>query len=330
MRAVLPTVGVPLEKARLVPQVGELPDPVAREGEVVVDVEAAGLNRADLLQLAGQYPPPAGESDVPGLECAGVISSVAWGVDRWKVGMRVMALVAGGGLATRVAVPAGQLMALPDNLSFIEGAALPESGITAWTNLVFEGGLVTGEVVLITGATGGVGTFAVQVARDLGARVIASARNVERLARLRELGVEDLVPEDDALAERVRALLGGRRGVDMVLDLVGGSSLPGHLAALKTGGRLVLIGLLAGAKAELDLHPFLRRRLRLIGSVLRARSRDEKARLVEGFAAFAVPRLRAGRLRPVIDQVMPLEEAAQAYTAMADGKGFGKIVLTMR
>jgi putative PIG3 family NAD(P)H quinone oxidoreductase len=329
MRAVLPTVGAPLDGARLVPQVGELPDPTAREGEVVVEVEAAGLNRADLFQLAGQYPPPAGESDVPGLECAGVIASVAWGVDRWKVGMRVMALVAGGGLATRVVVPAGQLMPLPDNLSFIEGAAIPEAGITAWTNLVFEGGLVTGEVVLITGATGGVGTFAVQVARELGTRVIAAARNAERLARLRDLGVEDLVTEDEKLPERVRALLGGR-GVDMVLDLVGGTSLPGHLAVVKTGGRLVLIGLLAGAKAELELHPILRRRIRIMGSVLRARSRDEKTRLVEGFGAFAIPRLRAGRLRPVIDQVLPLAEAARAYAAMADGKGFGKIVLTMR
>jgi NADPH:quinone reductase-like Zn-dependent oxidoreductase len=217
---------------------------------------------------------------------------------------------------------------LPENLSFLEGAALPEAGLTAWTNLVFEGGVVAGEVVLVTGASGGVGTFAVQLARELGARVIASARDVSRLERLRDLGIEDLVAEDDDLAARVRQLAGGR-GVDMVLDLVGGARLPGHLAALKTGGRLVLVGLLAGARADLDLTTVLRRRLRIIGSVLRARSRDEKARLVAGFGAFAVPRLRAGRLRPVIDRGLPLDAAAEGYAALAEGNGFGKIVLTM-
>jgi putative PIG3 family NAD(P)H quinone oxidoreductase len=329
MRAVLPTGSSTTDGARPVPRVGELPDPVAREGEVLVAIEASGLNRADLMQLAGHYPPPPGESEVPGLECAGQIVAVGYGVDRWKVGMRVMALLAGGGLATRVAVPAGQLISLPDHLSFVEGAALPEAGITAWTNLVFEGGLVAGEVVLITGATGGVGTFAVQLARELGARVIATARDGGRLDRLRELGVEELVVEDDGLAARVRALMGGR-GVDLVLDLVGGSRLPGHLAALKTGGRLVLVGLLAGRSAEIDLEALLSRRQRIIGSVLRPRSRDEKTRLVEGFGAFAVPRLRAGRLRPVIDRVLPLAAAAEAYAAMAGGGCFGKIVLTMR
>jgi putative PIG3 family NAD(P)H quinone oxidoreductase len=326
MRAVLPADLSRAAGARPVPRVGELPDPVARPGEVVVAVEAAGLNRADLLQLAGHYPPPAGESEVPGLECAGQIAAVGEGVDRWKVGARVMALLAGGGQATRAAVPAGQLLPLPENLSFVEGAALPEAGLTAWTNLVAEGGLVAGEVVLVSGASGGVGSFAVQLARELGARVIAAARDHGRLERLRELGIEDLVTEDDALASRVREVTGGR-GVDLVLDLVGGARLSGHLAALKTGGRLVLVGLLAGGTAELDLGAVLRRRLRIIGSVLRSRSRDEKARLVAGFGAFAVPRLRSGRLRAVVAKVLPLDEAAQAYAAMAAGGSFGKIVL---
>jgi putative PIG3 family NAD(P)H quinone oxidoreductase len=326
MRAVLPVDPAAAAGAPPVPRVGELPDPVARTGEVLVAVAAAGLNRADLMQLAGHYPPPAGESDVPGLECAGQIAAVGDGVDRWKVGARVMALLAGGGQATRVAVPAGQLLPLPENLSFVEGAALPEAGLTAWTNLVAEGGLVTGEVVLITGASGGVGSFAAQLARELGARVIAAARDGRRLERLRELGVEELVTDDDELPARVRRATGGR-GVDLVFDLVGGSRLPAHLAALKKGGRLVVMGLLAGRTAELDLEDLLRRRLRIIGSVLRSRSRDEKARLIAGFAAFAVPRLRAGRLRPVVDRVLPLEQAAQAYAALADGGGFGKIVL---
>jgi putative PIG3 family NAD(P)H quinone oxidoreductase len=328
MRAVLPADPAAAAGGRPVPRVGELPDPVARHGEVVVAIEAAGLNRADLMQLAGHYPPPPGESGVPGLECAGRIAAVGEGVERWKVGVRVMALLAGGGQATRVAVPAGQLLPLPENLSFIEGGALPEAGLTAWTNLVAEGGLVTGEVVLVTGATGGVGSFAAQLARDLGARAIAAGRSLERLERLRELGIEELILDDDELPARLREMTGGR-GVDLVFDLVSGARLPAHLAALKKGGRLVLMGLLAGRTAELDLESLLRRRLRIIGSVLRSRSRDEKARLVAGFGAFAVPRLRAGRLRPVVSRVLPLEEAAAAYAALAEGGGFGKIVLKM-
>src|SRR5258708_29613078 len=174
MKAVLPAdpgnAGHPSDTSgsRPVPKVGELPDPVARAGEVVVEVHAAGLNRADLMQLAGHYPPPPGESDVPGLECAGQIAAVGEGVDRWQVGVRVMALLAGGGQATRVAGPAGPLLPPPRNLSFVAGGALPEAGLTAWTNLVAEGGLVTGEVVLLTGASGGVGTFAAQLAQELG------------------------------------------------------------------------------------------------------------------------------------------------------------------
>src|SRR6202521_3763649 len=174
--------------SRPVPVVGELPDPVARFGEGVVAGEAAGLNRAALMQLAGPSPPPPGESEVPGLECAGQIAVVGEGVDRWKVGNRVMALLAGGGQAMRVAVPAGQLLPLPENLSFVEGGALPEAGLTAWTNLVAEGGLVTGEVVLITGASGGVGSFSAQLAQELGARVIAAARDLRRLGRRGEVG----------------------------------------------------------------------------------------------------------------------------------------------
>ena len=323
-----PRAEAPGRGSHPIPVVGEMPDPVARTGEVLVEVEAAGLNRADLLQLAGQYPPPPGESDVPGLECAGRIAAVADGVEGWGVGTRVMALLAGGGQATRVAVPAGQLMRLPENLSAVQGAALPEAGLTAWTNLVPEGGLVAGEVVLVTGASGGVGSFAVQLARELGGRVIAAARDRGRLERLRQLGTEELVTDGEGLADRVRDATGGR-GADLVLDLVGGARLPEHLAALRTGGRLVLLGLLAGHSAELDLRALLRRRLRIIGSVLRSRSRDEKARLVAGFAAFALPRLAAGRLRPVVDRVLPHAEAAEAYAALAAGGVFGKVVLEM-
>lgn len=310
------------------PVLGELPDPRPGAGEVLVRVEATALNHADLLQLRGLYPPPPGESEVPGLECAGVVEEAGEGVEGWPAGRRVMALVAGGGHGERVAVPAGQLMPLPSRLSFVEGAAVPEVGLTAWTNLVTEGQLAAGETVVVTGAASGVGSFAVQLARELGARVLVAGRDRERLERLRELGAEECLPLGEELAAGVRRATGGR-GADLVLDLVGGEWLSGNLAALAPRGRLVLVGLLAGSRAEIDLRALLSRRQRLIGSVLRARSRLEKARLVEAFAAFALPRLADGRLRPVIDRVLPFERIGEAYAALAAGGLFGKVVVEM-
>jgi NADPH2:quinone reductase len=308
-------------------RVGELLDPVPGPGEVLVEVAAAGLNRADLLQVRGLYPPPPGESAVPGMEAAGRITALGPGVSGWQPGARVMALLGGGGQAERVAVPAGQLMRLPEELSFEQGAALPEAGLTAWTNLVAEGHLAAGETVLVTGASGGMGSFAAQLARELGARVLAAARNRERLERLRDFGIEELVTEGEGLAAEVRARTGGR-GADLVLDLVGGRLLPGHLAALRPRGRLVLLGLLAGERAELDLSLVLGRRLMVIGSVLRPRPRAEKAELVAGFASFALPRLARGALLAVVDRVLPLSAAAAAYEVLARGEPFGKILLS--
>lgn len=308
------------------PLLGELPDPVAGPGEVLLEVHAAGLNRADLLQLRGLYPPPEGESAIPGLECAGVVAGLGAGVVGWAAGERAMALLAGGGQAERAAVPAGQLLRLPPELTSIEGAAIPEAGVTAWTNLVVEGGLVAGESVVVTGANGGVGSFAVQLARELGARVIAAGRSRERLAPLADLGAAELVLLDETLPEAVRDATGGH-GADLVLDLVGGPHLPALIAALAPRGRLVVVGVTAGARAELDLAAVLRRRLRLIGSVLRSRPRAEKARLVADFGAFALPRLADGRLRPVVDRVLPLSEIADAYAALERGGLCGKIVV---
>ncbi|HKH48411.1 MAG TPA: NAD(P)H-quinone oxidoreductase [Thermoanaerobaculia bacterium] len=323
MRAVLP----PEDPRIPLPRVGDLPDPVPGPGEVLVAVEAAGVNHAELLQIRGQYPPLPGESDVPGLECAGrVVGRESPGL--WQPGARVMALLGGGGHATRAAVPTGQLMFLPDNLSFVEGGAIPEAGLTAWTNLVAEGELQAGETVLVTGATGGMGSFAVQLARELGARVLAAGRDAGRLEQLRELGVQEICVAGSDLAQQVREATGGR-GVDLVFDLVGGPSINAHLGALRDGGRLVLIGLLGGRKVDVDLGAVLSRRLRILGSVLRPRSRAEKARLVEGFSAFALPRLRDGRLRPVVEKVVPFERAAEAYKALDQGGTFGKIVLKM-
>jgi len=302
----------------------------------LVAVAAAGLNHADLLQLLGDYPPPPGESTVPGLECAGTVlatregnegSALAAPGGLFAPGARVMALVAGGAHAERAAIPVGQLMPVPANLSFVEGAAIPEAGLTAWTNLVVEGGLAAGESVLVTGATGGMGTMLVQLASELGARVIAAGRDRERLERLRPLGADEVVTLGE-LPARVRALTAGR-GVDLCIDLVGGAGIDGHLAALCNGGRLVLLGLLAGRRAEVDLGAVLSRRLRVVGSVLRARPRPEKAALVAAFSAFALPRLADGRLRPVVDRVLPFDRAGEAYAGLARGEVAGKIVLEM-
>lgn len=298
---------------------------MAGPGEVLVAVEASGLNHADLYQLRGQYPPPPGESQVPGLECAGrVVGRDAPGL--WQPGARVMALLGGGGHGSLVAVPTGQLMPIPDNLSYTEAAAIPEAGLTAWTNLVAEGGLQAGETVLVTGATGGMGSFAVQLARELGARVLASGRNPDRLQQLRELGVEEICLSGSDLAQQVREATAGR-GVDLVFDLIGGPSINSHLGALRKGGRLVLIGLLGGSRVDVDLGAILGRHLRILGSTLRPRSRAEKAHLVEAFAAFALPRLRDGRLRPVVERVLPSDRAPEAFKALEKGGVLGKIVL---
>ncbi len=325
MRAVLPDAR-PGRGGRPEPRLGDLPEPDLGPSEVLVRVRAAGLNRADLLQLRGLYPPPPGESDVPGLECAGIVERVGEAAGEWSAGDRVAALVAGGGQAELAAIPAGQLIPLPDTLSFEDGAALPEGCLTAWTNLVAEGGLEPGETVLVTGANGGVGTLAVQIAHELGARVLAAGRSLARLGPLSALGADGLLVDDDGLAEAVRDRTRGR-GADLVFDLVGGGRLACHLGALRNRGRLVLIGLMAGARAELDLGEILRRRLVLRGSVLRSRSREEKAELVAAFSSFALPRLADGRIRPVIERTLPFDQVAEAYRLLEGGGLSGKVVL---
>jgi putative PIG3 family NAD(P)H quinone oxidoreductase len=309
-----------------VPRLGDLPDPIPGPGEALVAIKAAGLNHADLHQLRGQYPPPPGESDVPGLECAGEILADASGL--WQPGARVMALTGGGAHGTLNAIPTGQLMPVPESFSWTQAAAIPEAGLTAWTNLVAEGGLQAGESVLISGATGGIGSFAVQLAHELGARVLATGRDRARLEQLRELGVDEVFVEGSDLAKQVREATGGR-GVDLVFELVGGSAINTHLSALRNQGRLILVGLLGGPNVEVSLGQVLGRRLRIIGSVLRARPRPEKAKLVADFTAFALPRLRDGRLRPVVDRVLPFESAPEGYKALEAGGVFGKIVFAM-
>ncbi len=300
----------------------EQPEPRPGEGEVLVAVRATALNRADLLQMRGEYPPPRGESAIPGLEAAGEIVACGTGVEGWSVGDRVAALLAGGGHAELVAAPAGQLLPVPESWSWVEAAALPEAALTAWTNLVVEGKLRAGERVLITGATSGVGSYCVTLARALGAVVVAAARDRERLEQLRPLGADEIVPIDE-----LPALAGGE--VNLVLDLVGGDVLPRALAALAPRGRLVLVGLMAGRRAEIDLGLVLRQRLTLRGSVLRPRSRSEKRALVEGFLAFGAARLARRELLPLVDRVFPFERIAEAYAFVERGRPLGKVVVTV-
>lgn len=326
MRGVLPRT----DSQHPVPQLGELPDPEPASGEVLVRVHASGLNRVDLLQIRGRYPVPEGEPEIPGLECSGVIEALGPGVAAgapWRVGDAAMALLGGGGHAERVAVQAGQLLPLPPAWTHEHGAALPEAAVTAWVNLVEEGRLQAGERVLISGVTGGVGSFACQLARELGAaQVIGTSRSRERLQVLREVGLEHGEVEDDRLPGRIRELTAGA-GVDVILDFVGGDGFGRRLELLAPGGRLVLLGLMDGPRGPIDLSAILRRRLRVVGSLLRPRPRAEKARLVATFDAFSRDRLADGRLRPLLAGAFSAVEVAKAYDVLAEGGHIGKFVL---
>lgn len=323
MRAVLPA-----SPTFTTPRLGEVPEPQPGPGDIRISVRACGLNHVDLMQMRGFYPPPQGESPVPGMECAGIVDEVGPGVERWRRGERVMALLAGGGQSEKVVAPEGQAMRLPESLSFVEGAALPEACLTAWTNLVAEGALEAGESVLITGATGGMGTMAVQLAHALGARVIAASRSRERLAKLPALGADAIFELGEGLPAQVARATGGR-GADLALDFVGGPALNQALASLRPHGRLVLVGLLAGRKAEVNLDLILGRRLRVIGSTLRHRPRAEKAALVRAFSEFAEPLLSRREIRPIVDRVFPFTQIEAAYAALAEGGVAGKIVVTI-
>ena len=317
-----------LPESRESPRLGEVPDPAPAAGEVLLEVRATALNRADLLQLQGLYPPPPGESPIPGLECSGTVLKVGSGVQGWEIGDRAMALLAGGGHGEKVAVPAGQLMTIPQSLSYTQAAALPEVALTCWTNLVVEGGLGEGQILLVTAAASGVGSFAVQLARELGARVIVAGRSLERLKFLQGFGTEASLDLKTYFPRWVLELTDGQ-GVDLVLELVGGQVLERSLACLKPQGRLVLVGILGGLRSEIDLGTVLRRRLHIVGSVLRSRSREEKACLVRGFTEFAADRLADGRLEPVIHRVLPFRDITQAYRELKEGSVLGKIVLEL-
>lgn len=307
--------------------IAELPDPKPQVGEVLIDVAAAGVNRADLLQRTGNYPPPAGAPEWPGLECAGTITALGEGVTGWQVGQRVMALLAGGGYAEQVAVPAGQIMPIPDGLDFAQAAAIPEALATAWANLKIAGGLKAGDDVLIVGGSGGVGSLAIQLANSLGARVITTAGGSDRAKRCRELGAAAAIDyRSQNIVEAVNEFTNGR-GVDVILDVLGAGALSDNVDMLATDGILVIIGLQKGAKGELNLGKLMAKRARVTGTTLRSRSVAEKSVIVAEASACALPWYESGKLKPIVHAEYALADAAQAHRDLDSGQVFGKLIL---
>jgi putative PIG3 family NAD(P)H quinone oxidoreductase len=309
-------------------ELAEVPTPEPQRGEVAVAVRATAVNRADLLQRMGKYPaPPHAPADIPGLEVAGEVAAVGDDVADWKVGERVFGLVPGGGYAERVVVPSRTLVAIPERLGFVEAAATPEAFITAWDAMVTQARLTAGETVLIHAVGSGVGTAAVQLARAVGARVVGTARTAEKLERARPLGLDvGVLAADNRFAVGVRDALSGR-GVDVIVDLVGGPYVAESLVCAAPRARIVVVGLLAGARVELDLGALLSRRLSIVGTVLRSRPLEEKIEAARAFARHVVPLLDRGLVAPVVDRVLPLAQAAEAHTHVASNAGFGKVVL---
>ncbi len=292
---------------------GEVPDPVPGSGEVLLEVHAAGVNRADVMQRQGHYPPPAGAPPYPGLEVSGTVD-----------GRPVCALLAGGGYAERVAVPRGQLLPVPGGVSLRDAAALPEVACTVWSNVVDVAGLRSGEVLLVHGGGSGIGTFAIQLAKALGATVVATARAAKHAA-LRELGADHVV--DYRADDFVAATAAATGGADVVLDIMGAAYLGRNVAALRTGGRIVTIGLQGGRKAELDLGALMAKRGSVAATTLRARSAADKARIVTGVREQVWPLIERGAIRPVVDRALPMAEAAEAHRLVESSEHLGKVLL---
>jgi putative PIG3 family NAD(P)H quinone oxidoreductase len=304
----------------------QVPDIDCGPDEVLVDVWAAGVNRADLSQARGHYPPPPGASEVLGLEAAGTIVKVGSNVSGWQAGDRVCSLLAGGGYAERVAVPAGMLLRLPEHWSFVQGAAVPEAWYTAYINLFEEGRLRPGETILIHAGASGVGTAAIQLATDSDARAIVTVGTDEKARLCMALGAVAInYKTQDFLAATLEATDG--QGVDVILDPVGGSYLARNTSALRPFGRLVNIGLLGGSMGELNMENVLRRRLHLIGSTLRSRSWEEKIAITRRFEKSVLPKLADGRLRPIIDRTYSIAQAQAAHRHLAENRTVGKVVL---
>jgi putative PIG3 family NAD(P)H quinone oxidoreductase len=308
-------------------RIAEVASPELESADLRIRVAAAAVNRADLLQRQGLYPPPPGASPILGLECAGEVIEIGDRVEGWAPGDRAMALLSGGGYAEEVAVPAGCALRVPVRLGWEEAAAVPEVFLTVFLNVFQIAGFVGGQAALVHGGGSGIGTAAIQLIKAAGGAIIVTAGSDEKCRRCREIGADVAVNyrSGDFVAE-ARDATGGR-GVDVVLDSIGAAYLERNLAALRTGGRLILIGLMGGARAELNLASLLIRRIQVIGSTLRARPVEEKAELTEAFSRRFGDALARGRVRPVVDRVLPLEQVAEAHRVMKASQHFGKIVL---
>ena len=305
----------------------DVPDPVPGAGEVLVDVAATAVNRADLLQRQGFYEPPPGASPYPGLECSGRIAALGDGVTGWSVGDEVCALLSGGGYAEKVAVPAGQLLPVPRGLSLQDAAALPEVACTVWSNVFSLAQLQAGELLLVHGGTSGIGTMAVQLAKRHGARVVCTVGSAEKASRAEDLGADRAIRyRDEDFVEVVREL----GGADVVLDNMGAAYLERNVKALATGGRLVVIGLQGGVKGELNLGMLLAKRASVHATSLRARPLEEKAAIVAAVREHVWPAVESGEVRPVIDRVLPLDQVADAHRVLAESTHVGKVVLSVR
>jgi putative PIG3 family NAD(P)H quinone oxidoreductase len=308
-------------------QWAEVEDPRPGPGEVVIEVTAAGVNRADLMQRQGHYPPPQGAPPYLGLECSGTITAVGSEVTAWQPGDRACALLAGGGYAERVAVPAGQLLPVPGTTTLAEAAALPETACTVYSNVFMGAHLAAGETLLIHGGGSGIGTIAIQLAKDAGAIVAVTAGSAEKLDACRKLGADITINyrEEDFVAKLRDATSG--RGADVILDIVGGAYLARNIAALAPDGRIANIGLQQGRKAELDLGALMTKRGTIMSTSLRARPTAQKAQIVAAVTENVWPLVEAGVIRPVIDRELPMTEAAEAHRIMTASTHLGKILL---
>jgi len=305
--------------------VSEVSDPSPGPGEIVIDVVATAVNRADLLQRQGFYPPPPGAPDTIGLECSGTISAVGEGVDQWNVGDEVCALLAGGGYAEKVQVPAGQVMPVPAEVSLTQAAALPEVACTVWSNAFMVAGLQPGDTFLVHGGAGGIGTMAIQLAKAIGARVVTTVGTPEKAAFVKDLGADVVIDyKQQDFVEEVNAL----GGADVILDNMGAAYLDRNLRALASEGRLVVIGLQGGVKGELNLSTLMSKRAAVIATTLRARPVAEKATICAAVVEHVWPLVAEGRVRPVVHASYPLDQASEAHRAMESGSHVGKILLT--
>ncbi len=308
----------------------ERPVPSPEAGEILIAVAAAGINRPDVVQRLGLYPPPPGASDLPGLEVAGTVAAIGEGVSQWKEGDGVCALIAGGGYAEYAVAPVPQVLPVPGGLDMIQAAGIPETFFTVWANIFDRGHLTAGESILIHGGSSGIGTTAIQLARAFGATAYVTVGSAEKAAFCEELGAAKAINyREQDFVEEIKALTGGA-GIDVILDMIGGDYLPRNIRILRPDGRLLQIALMGGAKGELDLGRVMTRRLTVTGSTLRPRSVDTKGAIAAALHEHVWPLFEGGKIRPVIHQSFPLAEASKAHELMESSSHIGKIILTVK